>query len=404
MGGVSSVRKGAQEGITNTDWPGGPESQLDVVLRGYDQPKPNIPISKTQYYYQGKWHDTDYTCQKGGDIKQFNWSPCFETENIWESPGTCDNCGDRLGQSAPDRKNGCYHTGSPSVKCYGQKCRRIRAEDPDVCPNLAGIAPADALTTHPNTLGATHGNTIRCRYNIDQLSTSCEAATRWTKARRKDLMDGEQHINGQAAGLWFHTDLMTKLCGRNAKDGVGCPRVSAQQIGPDGKVVCSNLNACQLCKDWIKTPEGASQVDGIIDTYCASRPFDLYHYDDPTKSDPTCKCRFVYDKPGFTDKTAPPGCFYKPCIDKGFDAYLVPKSHWDLDVAKCPDFCAQIIDVSDAGTVDIHDINWSLSCGNSGGSAWWAKLSPKQKMSIELGGAVVFIGIGGYLLWSSTKT
>ena len=412
MGGVQSRLRGlkaAQEGITDPNWPGGAESQLEVALRGVDLMKPETAISRSKYWYQGKWHDTDYSCQKGADIKQFNWSPCLPTENIWESPGTCDNCGDRLGEQAPDRTTGCYRTGTPSVKCYGQKCRRIRFEDPDICPNLAGVQAAEAVTTAQNTLGATHGNTIRCRYNIDQLATDCEAATRWTVARRKDLTDANQQIDGKPASSWFHTELMTKLCSHPAKDGVGCPKTSAQQIGSDGKVVCSNLNACRLCKDWVKTPEGRGQVDGMIDTYCASRPFDLLNYDDPAKSDPTCKCRYVHEKPGFSDMSAPPGCFYKPCIDKGFDDYLVPTAHWDVDVAKCPDFCAQIIDVSGSGTVDIHDIDWSLTCGTepgptpSGGGSWWDKLSSKQKMAVELGAAAVCIGAGGYLLWKGTK-
>ena len=348
----------------------------------------------TEYYRsvcdRGDWLPTTEICTKNGsfdddhpDIPTAGWL-------VWRDRRKANRCGDF------GRRKQCHNGNYQAVQLSP-----IRHQDPAVCPVFNGVTAARADPLTPGAYDPAHR--VICTYDAEALAGNCEAATQWTLAKRKELAGP----GGTPDTDWYHFDLMEGLCGRVAPGGEGCPSTSKGYVGPDGKPICSNLNACGLCRDWATTnAQGVDTSSRLIREYCDAQLFDPKHYDNPAKSDPSCKCYRIRDRPGLPRVSGPVGCWYAMCQDNGLTNYLVPPSdRLDLSqVDKCPDICSEVINIIDAGVVDIGDI--TMTCGHAppgpgpgpSGGSWWGRLTDGQRAAVGLAAASVLVGLGGALV------
>lgn len=330
---------------------------------------------------EGDWKETKDICMKNGTFDSDHTDIPTAGLLVWREPHKASRCGDY------GRKYQCHYGNYKALELA-----RIRKDDDLVCPHFGSVKAASAESVTPGSYDWEHN--VLCKYDIDALAGDCEAATQWTLARRNEL----------AAGVvvdtnWFHFGLMQKLCGQESPDGKNCPMTSAKYVDTNGKVVCSNLNACGLCRDWAtKNQQGIDESSRLIREYCGRQKFDPQHFNDPLKTDPSCRCFHIRDKPGLPSQNVPVGCWYTNCQDNGLTNNLVPVDDRLKDPSVCPSFCAQIIDISNAEVIDIGDINMSLSCGDqptpSPGGNWWKKLTPNQRRIIEITGCGIAVVLG----------
>lgn len=399
-----------------------PDDPTAVVLRSHDiHPPQDQMVDHLDYRDSDEViRDTSWVCTKG-TVSGLKFSPCHADENIWETSTQLHNCGDRDRADVCSTHNedgsvnkfcwpGCHSSSQAghTLWCEGQTCGRIRYEDPMICPKFGkGVGATIALPLKPGVPAPLQGLGVVCKYDINALAGDCEAATKWTMERRKDLAEGQ---GTPVDTNWFHFDLMEKLCGRNAPGGEGCPSTSKSYVDKDGNPICSNLNACGLCRDWAtRNTQGIQESSRMIREYCGAQKFDPKEFDNPKFTDPSCRCFHIRDRPGLPALSGPVGCWYSKCVDNGLVNNLVPPAdRLDMaQVAKCPDICAEVVNIIDADVVDIGDI--TMTCGDSGGGGggggWgrWGDLTARQKAAIEIGGLSVLIGLGGLLIYNGSK-
>ena len=409
MGGIQSVRGGRKN--DKPLWVDGTENPALFEINSIDADPTAGDFTVVRYNElknEKKWHNTEDICVNQGEWRDYQFKPCHADENIWVPWRETPSCGDR-----DDWKKGSYGGCTnelvqygTAAHCYGQKCARIKADK--VCPTLGkdGVKSTTARPQKIGTIADVQGRRVVCTYDVASLSSDCKSAAEWTRKRREelaaaDLMKNPAHdghtIDGKDMSKWFHRDLMMSLCDKRAPEGVECK--NGKYKGKDGKPECSNVMACDLCRQWATTTDwGKVETDKMISGWCDDPlHFDPKKFDDPKSSDPACRCYRIHQKPPEATYTAMPEarCWYPGCQDFDMETSLVPSSVRDGKDVKCEAFCAQLINFIDDGVVEIGDINLNLSCG--GGSGWWGKLPTQKKVALVLG--VCAVGAGGYLVY-----
>lgn len=343
---------------------------------------------------KGDWIPTHEICTKNGTFDNDHTDIPTDGWLVWRDRHGESRCGDF------GRKKQCQNGSYKAVELSP-----IRFQDPEVCPHFGnGVTAVRADAVTPGKYDPAHR--VICTYDVNALAGDCKAATEWTLAKRRELAGPGVTPDTN----WYDFDLMEKLCSRTAPGGQGCPATSKNYVGPDGKTICSNLNACGLCRDWATAnADGVRESSRLIREYCDAQRFDPNEYDNPAKSDPSCKCYHIRDRPGMPHISGQVGCWYAMCADAGLANYLVPPAD-RLDktqVEKCPDICAEIISIIDADVVDIGDI--TMTCGHEPPSPgptpgnWWKNLTATQKAAVELAGVSVLVGLGGLLVYHAAK-
>lgn len=353
------------------------------------------------------------------NIKKYNWTPnlctggshppCPDTSVVWQPPHDVVACAN-LGNDK--------QCGTGSLKA--QQCAHIRFDKDEVCPWMDGkVAAVSGKALTPNKYD--NQRRVTCSYAKEQLASSCAAATDWTNRRREELADADGKIKGKPMGLWFDDDLMKDLCSRRAPDGEGCPESNNEYVDADGKPICSNLIACPLCRKWGAYADESLYSNDIIDSWCGSH-FDVKKFDDVRVSDPSCRCYNIHKKPGLSDKTADPRCWYGPCQDREFMTSLVPSHVRSTKDLSCPEnICTQIINAEGAGIVDIDDVTFVMQCGDKDDDDEpnppkpptpkpddgdiknpWDQLTKAQRVGMLVGVGAVTAG-GAFLIYKSLK-
>lgn len=393
--------------VLGSDWAGTSEDPTLLELRSHDIKPPEDQMIKTKYSCFGMGrvkHEQVYkttNCCQGK-----SYSPCHADESAWD-PQTNpkgDGCGDRDGKGY----GLCLGKDGQSYKSH--KCAKIRFEDPAICPKLGStkVGAIGATSATPNKPADENGRCIRCQYGLSDLAADCSAVREWTEKRRLELQDANGNIGDVPASIWFHDGLMTELCKRQAPDGWGCPSTNKEYVDANGKVICSNLLACDMCREWAqKGKNGVNIADTLIDGadgWCTTH-FDINHFDDHRVSDPSCRCTHIRNKPGMQNVSGNPKCWYAQCQDRELKTDLI-RTSTRTEVPQCPEsLCVQIMEVTDAGIVNIDDV--VMDCGSGGGDkpkptpgdqkSWWSKLSSKQQQDMIIGGSV-FIGVVGLMV------
>jgi hypothetical protein len=239
--------------------------------------------------------------------------------------------------------------------CYYNNCIKI---DPRVdCPGPFGNVVGKGYAV---SQGKFDGQKIKCQYDIDQLTSTCEAATAWTKYK-------------QSLDVNYYPDetFMLKLCAKSVPgvDGIGvetdkslCPK---DINGNTPYKQCSRINSCPMCRDWALKNKDKS--DTVMRDYCAANST-KDTWGNPQFSDPACMCINASQDPNFETLnkrvgTGGYGCWYPPCQNFELDKYLVPSIHRITTEQRstCPNVCKIDWNIVDSD-VDINNINQHIDC------------------------------------------
>lgn len=334
-----------------------------------DKIRNNVKMTtKTDYYLLGAqpnlfeadkdalvWAQYDKACEH--NMHNWKWTP-----NICHGSGHPEPGPEYLMWKDTFNTKGDSSCGDFNQKnqCEGNyKARQwayIRKDEPSVCPNVGG-KPCGAESFTPGTYDPQ--KRIKCYYTADQLTIGCDDITNYTNAKRQELVENGTLLEEDRES-WFDSALMKKVCSQQSNGK--CP---AQSMTVNGEKVCSNLVGCDLCRQWALRYDKTGVSDSMMQTWCDSH-FDVNSPNDPTKSDPACKClKLAQYATKVKQMTADPRCWFGPCQDKNLEQYLVP-STVRPDPASCPEnICNQIIDLEDSTDVDISDMNLKMDCGGS---------------------------------------
>lgn len=350
--------------------PGGPEDPTELVLRSYDAPA-------VSPYLTGVGNCCTYTeygshvCSqdKAPSDRICAWSTsskCHDDETVWESGITSnDRCWERDGVQ---RDNYCGKTPI-------QRCAKIAHQDSRVCPYLGDEKKVKAVKGKAVTPGVYDAmRHIRCQYSLDDLAHNCEAAREWTERRREDLADEEGRIDGKPKEQWFHLELMRKLCANRADPELCTAHIQYKDFKGDGKPLCANMIGCELCRDWAKlAPQDFAAQDVVIDSWCSKHgPAKPPTGKIEDMGDPACRCTYAEENLHFTtsDHTALMSlpCWYVPCQDTEFNAYMAPSSRrWNTpNCAQCTcptNVCTVAFDIENVPEAEIYNIFVDQKCG-----------------------------------------
>jgi len=332
---------------------------------------------------------------------------CDDGEVVWSTgggdPHTCwkharDSNGNKTGEIV------WGNTSEATVKCSVISPR-------DDCP-VFGSAVASVTPINAPTLPT---NSIICDYATSNITASCANTSAFINYMR----------DRQGDPSFFNDDFMKEMCSNQA-DPASCPDKTSMYRDSLGRIVCSNMIACQMCREWSvgsnASAAGMKIADQVMKGWC-DKHSTVGETNDPTKSDPACQCinkaynpvvsRFqdaqeksVKDDPF---KAVDPLCWFTPCsIDRQLARYLVPS---DERAPTCPSsICAEVIDFANNSDISADDMKQYMNCNGTTPvpdpdkdvktGNYWSNLSSAQKAAIIGGGvtAGAIIIAMGYLL------
>ena len=351
---------------------GGP---LPVTLDGNQRTDFGIPETDFFVYKKadGKWWD--HFCVSG-NTKGHTTPACYPEELQWEptkedrETGGHKTCVDR------NRKKD-YDPDWPSGKlicmgsCYFKRCAHIYKDRPEVCPRFDNgrVGPSSATAKKPDEFDDQHG--VNCIYSTEDVISSCTATREYTEKVREQKRDP----------TWFDDTLMTAMCSRGVPASECVHNYGDFKTYLDSGHQCSNMQNCSFCKEWAMAKYRAHEgtiSDHVIDVWCDDpTKFDTKNPNDPTKSDPACRCakrafdptyQKYYDVMTSEAAKTPAKCWYRYCTDPESGEYMVKSGDQTANPEdKCQDVCQQIIEIAQSEFTDISDIYAILNCGDAPG-------------------------------------
>lgn len=244
----------------------------------------------------------------------------------------------------------------------------LRGKNVDLNTDSYHLGNSKVLPYKVEPTSGSSGNVL-VWYQIDDLASDCSAARAFMEMKRDELADDYGNINGRPKDYWFNDYLMKLTCDRRGDAGY-CPKSSSQFKDSDGNVICSAMLSCDLCKQWaLNTTSGIAASDQMMSTWCdpLNGHYNPLYKDDPTRSDPACKCARVRDRSGADTNDVSASCWYGPCQDRGLNSFLVPSRERNIDTkANCSDTLCQVIwDVENSKDINVNDINTTINCGEN---------------------------------------
>jgi len=307
----------------------------------------------------GKWTDT--IC---GDAGVFDKHPgCPSNSLLWSDDGMQEcRCADPGNKAT---KSGAWGRHKKLM------CANIKYDWQEVCPYLGssldtqdeGGGQVGAVGGIPTNPGLDPAHKVTCQYKRGMIASSCAAATEYTKRKRAELGVSDR---------WFDTELMKDLCSQRGQAD-HCPQLTESKSYKDGNGVqiCSNLLSCDLCRQWADLEESDASVNPLIDTWCHNN-FDIINFNDPSKSDPACKCyNYSLDprmkevtKGSGVDILGSPHCWYAPCTnDPNLKTTLDQRINRHPPVKiDCQPICLFDIDLENAKNVYANDWVLNINC------------------------------------------
>ena len=278
----------------------------------------------------------------------------------------------------------------------GLSCSPVhRTED---CP-VFGSTVADVTGSNNKTYDGKH--TAACSYDTAALTSSCADITAYT-----------EYVRGQNGDyFWFDDDMMVSLCGKRGAPGT-CPDQTSTYKDANG-IICSNMIACPLCREWAASSQSTTTAKGLGDQVMKSWCDTNSSTASPLTGDPACQCinrdymPVVQKMQGL--KEVDPLCWFVPCVDRQLKKSLVPS---DQRAPTCPDtVCTQVMNFADDQGISVDDMQQYMNCNGSkpsptptptptpsdgGSSSGWDSLSTNQKTALLTGGGLgVFLLLGG---------
>jgi hypothetical protein len=276
-----------------------------------------------------------------------NFGMCNADEVYWEQVPIGDK--DKEMCYTRDKKQGAAcenYTGRQF--CTYHTCSKVTPDDCPVLPD--GVKAVKATAANPNFYD---GHKISCSYRVSDLAKSCKAATQFASYKKQEL--GLQTFDN-----WFDPAVMNAMCLRQETDPSVCPLQSQDYKDSSGNAVCSTMLTCDLCKEWANSnwANAKTQSDNLITQWCGAHP-----------GDPSCGCVNKVNDDVYVKTQqitpAPPGCWYKACVDKNFVKDLVKSD--DRTWGNCPTMlCQNVLQVL-GGEVDINQLNMKINCSGGPG-------------------------------------
>lgn len=405
MGNIPLLKSSASShppGISDSNWSSGDSDPTAICLRSKDI----MPA-------EGAFFAVKAACGTSSDLNKWinlvglsggsrTWGSIPDNYNLWQTME--DHVTDSRYQFVNFETKKVVCLGAHSNVVKHAKIATIDLNNDNIAYRLGktGIKPYMATPAQLGVDADAQGRDILLYYDMQELIEDCSAARAFTEMKRDELADEYNMINGKPKELWFNADLMHALCNKRG-DPSACPWTSKKFVDSEGKVKCSNMLACDLCKEWaLNTDGGSAAAETLIADWCdpSAGNYDPSDPDNAAKSDPACKCARIWDRAGTSQHGASASCWYGPCQDRGFNNYLVPKEFRDLNTkTQCPGtLCEVVWNLEDAQDIDLRDINTVMDCG--GGSKPWYKT---ESGLILIGGTIGILGLTLIILNSSYK-
>ena len=327
----------------------------------------DIVLSDDQYdpvYYNGE-HESSNANNRAMAPCACPTAACKPDAVWWESI---------LRPRGPDQP-GCNVPLTNQVKVYSSSIaipvdQQEKDERFHTCSKVS-VGRCPVLTDETGSISATRavpcdptkydGRCVRCFYDAAKVARSCKMIEQYGQQKKEEV--GCHPYNATSGSCepftsWFDDELMNRYCSTRG-DPKLCPtHPGAKDFPTDASGrICSSMLTCPMCKQWAlsKSAAASQQTDNLIDQWCRDHP-----------TDPSCGCqRLMTDDYKLYSAmqavtAAKPGCWYTPCIDKGFETDLVKSDMrtW----SDCPKVICTNQVIIDGSTVDIKDLNQSIYC------------------------------------------
>lgn len=296
----------------------------------------------------------------------------------------------------------CYlPNGATTVEANGLVCSLVG--DYGDCPKLGPVDVSSrdySRTYDPKTL-----HKMACKYDPVAIAASCEATTAYINQRRSVMGDL----------TYFDDEFMAEMCSKQAP-AESCPDKTSPYLDGNNAVVCSQMVACPMCKEWAaSSTQAMDRADKTMSAWCTahSTPSDPLN---PKVNDPACKCISRGNVPivKALGSVTDPLCWYKGCKDSG--SYMLNADR----NPSCGNLVCSLLNgaARDKG-ISGEDVKSLTECESTnptppgprpepepnGGQSVWDGLDQNRRIVVIGGGAIIGIALIGlaYFMFADKK-